>query len=151
MWRTCGFFHGPSPAVVLVRGPFESTYRRNFGTGQPSHGNSSGSQFPPMIGDPPGVAPVDAPVSYDINTPFHAVEVGKLLSMRYLRQVIGPMGLCLLLVQVLGGQGRVRSSPGDLRRRVALVIGNAAYAQSPLRNPANDARSMKNTLEADGF
>ena len=36
-------------------------------------------------------------------------------------------------------------------RRVALVIGNAAYASSPLKNPVNDARAMAATLRALGF
>ena len=36
-------------------------------------------------------------------------------------------------------------------QRVALVIGNAAYDQSPLRNPVNDANSMAATLKACGF
>lgn len=35
--------------------------------------------------------------------------------------------------------------------RVALVIGNAAYATSPLRNPVNDARAMSARLTALGF
>ena len=35
--------------------------------------------------------------------------------------------------------------------RVALVIGNAAYTDAPLKNPANDARLMASTLEQLGF
>ncbi|MGB0747666.1 MAG: caspase family protein [Magnetospiraceae bacterium] len=35
--------------------------------------------------------------------------------------------------------------------RIALVIGNGAYAQSPLRNPANDARLMAAKLRELGF
>ncbi len=35
--------------------------------------------------------------------------------------------------------------------RVALVIGNSAYADSPLANPANDARLMAETLRGLGF
>ena len=35
--------------------------------------------------------------------------------------------------------------------RVALVIGNSAYKQSPLRNPANDARDMAVKLRSLGF
>ena len=35
--------------------------------------------------------------------------------------------------------------------RVALVIGNSAYAGAPLRNPANDARAMAETLRGLGF
>ena len=40
-------------------------------------------------------------------------------------------------------------APAELR--VALVIGNAAYATAPLANPANDARAMSETLKAMGF
>ena len=36
-------------------------------------------------------------------------------------------------------------------RRVALVIGNAQYAQAPLANPENDARRIASTLKALGF
>lgn len=39
----------------------------------------------------------------------------------------------------------------DSRQRVALVIGNSAYRSSPLKNPANDARSMAATLRRLGF
>lgn len=35
--------------------------------------------------------------------------------------------------------------------RVALVVGNAAYETSPLRNPVNDARDMAASLDAMGF
>ncbi|MBI5518928.1 MAG: caspase family protein [Desulfovibrio sp.] len=36
-------------------------------------------------------------------------------------------------------------------RRVALVIGNAAYPGAPLRNPVNDARDMASALRGLGF
>ena len=36
-------------------------------------------------------------------------------------------------------------------RRVALVIGNGAYAQSPLPNTINDARAMTDVLGRLGF
>ncbi len=36
-------------------------------------------------------------------------------------------------------------------QRVALVIGNSAYADAPLANPANDARLMAETLRGLGF
>jgi len=35
--------------------------------------------------------------------------------------------------------------------RVALVIGNSAYADIPLANPVNDARLMSETLRGLGF
>jgi formylglycine-generating enzyme required for sulfatase activity len=36
-------------------------------------------------------------------------------------------------------------------RRIALVIGNSNYSESPLLNPANDARDMAQTLRGLGF
>jgi formylglycine-generating enzyme required for sulfatase activity len=36
-------------------------------------------------------------------------------------------------------------------KRVALVIGNAAYVSSPLKNPVHDARAMAQTLKGLGF
>jgi len=36
-------------------------------------------------------------------------------------------------------------------QRIALVIGNSAYADAPLANPANDARLMAETLRGLGF
>ncbi len=36
-------------------------------------------------------------------------------------------------------------------RRVALVIGNSAYANAPLRNPVNDAQDMAKVLRGLGF
>ena len=42
-----------------------------------------------------------------------------------------------------------KAAPSD--RRVALVIGNARYKSSPLRNPVNDARLMARTLKGLGF
>jgi uncharacterized caspase-like protein len=47
---------------------------------------------------------------------------------------------CLLLVSSAWGA-----------ERVALVIGNGAYASSPLRNPVHDAQLLRNSLQADGF
>lgn len=36
-------------------------------------------------------------------------------------------------------------------RRIALVVGNAAYREAPLRNPVNDARAMAAALKRAGF
>ena len=36
-------------------------------------------------------------------------------------------------------------------RRVALVIGNSTYKESPLKNPAADARAISKSLESVGF
>ena len=36
-------------------------------------------------------------------------------------------------------------------KRIALVIGNGAYKDAPLRNPVNDARAIARTLQGLGF
>ena len=38
-----------------------------------------------------------------------------------------------------------------MEQRVALVIGNGAYKDAPLRNPVNDARAIARTLQGLGF
>ena len=44
------------------------------------------------------------------------------------------------------------SAPPNLGRRIALVIGNGAYANAPqLTNPANDARAIAQNLRSMGF
>ncbi|CAG0973371.1 hypothetical protein BURK2_01428 [Burkholderiales bacterium] len=40
---------------------------------------------------------------------------------------------------------------GAAERRVALVVGNAAYASAPLKNPVNDARAIAQSLQSLGF
>src|SRR5437867_2175223 len=61
-----------------------------------------------------------------------------------------------LLLFLLGTP--VSAQPRDItvermrgERRVALVIGNAAYASSPLKNPVNDAQAMARTFRELGF
>jgi hypothetical protein len=46
------------------------------------------------------------------------------------------------------GADLVKATP---ERRVALVIGNAAYETAPLANPINDAKNMADALESFGF
>lgn len=43
------------------------------------------------------------------------------------------------------------ASPALASKKVALVIGNGAYAEAPLRNPTNDARAIAATLRGQGF
>ena len=43
------------------------------------------------------------------------------------------------------------SAFGQTEKRIALVIGNTQYENSPLTNPKNDARDMANTLREAGF
>ena len=44
-----------------------------------------------------------------------------------------------------------RPKSGAEGRRVALVIGNGAYKEAPLRNPSNDARDIAASLRSLGF
>ncbi len=58
-----------------------------------------------------------------------------------------PALAAVLALGVLGlGQAGLAAEP-----RVALVIGNSAYRDAPLANPANDARLMAETLRGLGF
>lgn len=59
------------------------------------------------------------------------------------RQLLG-LGLLPAL------QGARAQAPVE-SERLALVIGNAAYAESPLRNPVHDARAMASLLGRAGF
>jgi uncharacterized caspase-like protein len=59
--------------------------------------------------------------------------------------------LCLL-----GAMGVAQTPTRDLRpegegRRLALIVGNEAYPKWPLKNPANDARSMHAAVSDAGF
>ena len=49
------------------------------------------------------------------------------------------------------GLDAVAQERGPAERRVALVIGNAAYKSAPLQNPVNDSRAMAKTLRGLGF
>ena len=42
-------------------------------------------------------------------------------------------------------------APSPAERRIALVVGNSAYATAPLKNPVHDARDMAQTLRDLGF
>ena len=56
--------------------------------------------------------------------------------------------MTVLLMMVLLAAVR----PAAAEKRVALVVGNAAYSHTtPLANPANDARGMADALTATGF
>lgn len=46
---------------------------------------------------------------------------------------------------------RDKDSNNQAENRLALVIGNGSYAESPLRNPVNDATEMSAALKSVGF
>src|SRR6202140_3008921 len=58
--------------------------------------------------------------------------------------------LCLILFS--GLQGTLSSASAQQQeKRIALVVGNGAYAKSPLATAANDAGLIAQTLQAAGF
>lgn len=63
------------------------------------------------------------------------------------------VALILLLAGALAGAALpgTAEAQASTGRRVALVIGNAAYPTSPLFNPGNDARAVSGALTALGF
>jgi len=60
-----------------------------------------------------------------------------------LSQVALPLALFFALV--------ILCAPAQAERRTALVIGNGAYKNAPLKNPVNDARDMAAALKSLGF
>jgi uncharacterized caspase-like protein len=54
------------------------------------------------------------------------------------------IGGCLLVIAAAGAGAQAPA-------RVALLIGNAAYADAPLRNPLNDVREIATALQGLGF
>ncbi|MFN7694366.1 MAG: caspase domain-containing protein, partial [Burkholderiales bacterium] len=61
--------------------------------------------------------------------------------------VLLPSLLLALFLALVLSEAQAQSTS----RRVALVVGNAAYADSPLRSPVNDARAMEAKLKQLGF
>lgn len=57
----------------------------------------------------------------------------------FLLRVLLPCFMCLLI------------APAQAAERIALVIGNSKYVESPLKNPENDAQDMAEKLEFHGF
>ena len=64
-----------------------------------------------------------------------------------LRCIAAELALALMVVLMVAPAAQAQPTP----KRVALVIGNAAYPQNGLRNPVNDARAMGATLRLAGF
>ena len=55
-----------------------------------------------------------------------------------------PVGVLLFVLAVVAGS----HAAGAERRRMALVIGNQAYAVAPLENPVKDAEAVARLLES---
>src|SRR4029450_132210 len=54
----------------------------------------------------------------------------------------------LALVALCGWSGLAAA---QAEKRIALVVGNGAYAEAPLKNPPTHARPMAQALRARGF
>src|SRR5690242_10187034 len=64
------------------------------------------------------------------------------------------LGIALALPAVAqdrAQKGASRPASGIAEQRVALVIGNSQYKDSPLPNPVNDARAIAKALTDSGF
>lgn len=59
--------------------------------------------------------------------------------------------ICLLLPILVLATATNPASAQQQERRIALVVGNGAYAKSPLPTTANDAGLIAQTLQAAGF
>ena len=68
----------------------------------------------------------------------------------HMTQTFSIFSLCLMLFSGLPG---ILSSAAaqQQEKRIALVVGNGAYAKSPLATAANDAGLIAQTLQAAGF
>ncbi len=74
--------------------------------------------------------------------------------MNYLKTIVFVLYALLFAVTAQAVQRNlaVTKSDGQSQKRVALVIGNAAYQGAPpLRNPVNDAKAMSTALNGLGF
>lgn len=60
------------------------------------------------------------------------------------------LSICLVAVSGLAGQLSTAAAQQP-EKRIALVVGNGAYAKSPLATAANDAGLIAQTLQAAGF
>jgi Caspase domain len=70
----------------------------------------------------------------------------RIISVRWRLVMASAVGVCILASASLVGAQATRAEP-----RLALVIGNSAYRESPLRNPVNDVRAMAQRFRELGF
>ena len=70
-------------------------------------------------------------------------------SMRLARR-LSILSVCLVAMSGLAGH-LTSAAAQATEKRIALVVGNAAYAKSPLATAANDAGLIAQTLQAAGF
>src|SRR5881397_1815237 len=60
------------------------------------------------------------------------------------------LSACLVAISGLAGHLSIAAAQAP-EKRIALVVGNAAYSKSPLATAANDAGLIAQTLQAAGF
>src|SRR6476469_4067239 len=65
-------------------------------------------------------------------------------------RIVSIVSLCLILLSGFPGVLRPAAAQQP-EKRIALVLGNGAYAKSPLATAANDAGLIAQTLQAAGF
>ena len=66
-------------------------------------------------------------------------------------KLVNPPRHLVYSLAAIAALGFPAQAQAPLDVRIALVIGNSAYASAPLINPANDARAMSETLRGLGF
>src|ERR1700737_3410278 len=74
----------------------------------------------------------------------------KKASKKTFRKTFSIVSFCLILSFGLPGM-LMSASAQQQEKRIALVVGNGAYAKSPLATAANDAGLIAQTLQAAGF
>ena len=71
--------------------------------------------------------------------------------MRFSKLILTVLCIIGLMPQAPQDRNLTVTRPATNEQRVALVIGNGAYAQGALTNPVNDARDIAATLRNAGF
>ena len=71
--------------------------------------------------------------------------------MKRPRNPLWPAAALLVVGLGLGSDSHAVTEPTPPAPRVALLIGNAAYPEAPLRNPLNDVREVAAALKGLGF
>ena len=75
--------------------------------------------------------------------------------MRTCRFTLGAVMICAMIFWATGAFAdralKMTKEEAFSEQRIALVIGNSSYKDSPLKNPVNDATDMANKLESLGF
>jgi hypothetical protein len=79
------------------------------------------------------------------------LEMKKNTVIRSLLCLISSLFFVLFSGASLGESDSKTKTNTEGERRIALVIGNAKYASSPLSNPTNDANDMAAKLKTLGF